>query len=247
LNLSSLLLPLLLLAQVDAARTLPPSPLQLVVERTELAGPSKAGEPPRALDITVFNPGSRTIHGWTVQSMATFADGYTSYGGHGSDSYASSISQEGRSGPVVPGARRTVRTSYGSRSGTPEVPVSFGARVTAVIFDNDVAVGDEKDIQQLFEFRAADQRTWPVVEKCVEDALAEGGEARAVLERILSALRPLTRDAAMGPTARGVVQTLALNLKLALDPAALLKRFVDDVREKRLVTEAHCRRRFTVE
>ena len=217
--------------------------MQLVVERTELSEPRNPGEPPRGLTITLFNPGPKTIHGWSVQSMSTFADGYTSYSGHQSDSYMSRETTD-HTGPLVARARRVLRTGYSIRNGTPEAPVSFGARVTAVIFDDDTAIGDEKDIQMLFERRATEQRLWPAIEQLVEAAVAPGGDPRAVLERILSDLQAIATDEMRQTYAyRWPEGTIRTNLKLVKDLAALLDTVVTGVGDKRRATDAHYRRR----
>jgi hypothetical protein len=221
---------------------------QLVVERTELSEPFKPGEPPRGLTITLFNPGPKTIHGWTVHSMATFADGYTSNGGHQADSYAYPVRADERSGPIVADARRVLHSGYSIRTGTTQVPVAFGARVGAVIFEDDTAVGDEKDIQTLFERRASNQRAWPVVEQLVDAAVAAGGDPRSVLIRILTDLEALATDQAPFIDAfRWPKSTIASNLKFTQNPAGLLETVVTGVREKRRATDAHYRRKSAVE
>ena len=231
------------LAQVPSS-TPPPSPLQLVVERTELADPFRAGEPPRGLNVTLFNPGPKVVHGWSVQTMATFADGHTSYGGAGSDGHAYPVREDGRGGPIVVGGRRLFHSGYSTRVGTADVPVSIGARVTAVIFEDDTAVGDEREIEFLFARRAANQRTWPRIETIVAAAMAEGAEPRAVLERIASALAAITDKEFQTTDARAAGSTLSMNLKITKDPAALLKQFLADIQQKRAATEAHWQRRY---
>ena len=231
------------LAQVPSS-TPPPSPLQLVVERTELADPFRAGEPPRGLNVTLFNLGPKVVHGWSVQTMATFADGHTSYGGAGSDGHAYPVREDGRGGPIVVGGRRLFHSGYSTRVGTADVPVSIGARVTAVIFEDDTAVGDEREIEFLFARRAANQRTWPRIETIVAAAMAEGAEPRAVLERIASALAAITDKEFQTTDARAAGSTLSMNLKITKDPAALLKQFLADIQQKRAATEAHWQRRY---
>jgi len=220
------------------------SPFQLVVERTELAEPSTPGEPPRGLTITLFNPGPKVVPAWAVQTMTTFANGYTSYGGVASDGHAYRVREDGRGGPIVVGGRRITHTGFSSRAGTADPPVSFGARVIAVIFEDDTALGDEREIQFLFARRSANQRTWPRVEKIVAAAMAEGGDPRAVLERIASALEAITDEDFQSTDARSAGRTLRLNLKHTKDPAALLQHTLADMREKRAATEAHWQRRY---
>ena len=231
-------------AQMETSRTQPlPSALQLVVERTALSHADRPEEPPRSLIITLFNPGPRTVHGFFVQSMTTSADGRTSYGGVGSDAYAFPVREEGKGGPLLAGARRTVHTGYPYRPGTAE-PVSFGARVLAVIFEDDTAVGDEREIQYLFERRALNHRTWPLVEKVIDDAMATGGGPQTVLERIASALAAISDDSFQRTDAHAVSRVLSINLKHTRDPALLLDTFVADVRERRAATEAHWQRKY---
>jgi len=222
----------------------PPSPLQLVVERTELAEPLRPSEPSRGLNVTLFNPGPKAVHGWSVQTMATFADGHTSYGGTGSDGHAFPVREDGSGGPIVVGGRRHLRSGYSSRAGATDAPVSIGARVTAVIFEDDTAVGDEKEIQWLFARRARNQRTWPLVEAIVTAAIAEGGEPRTVLERIALALEAIRDEDFQGTDAWAEGRTLSMNLKFTKDPAALLKYFLADIQHKRVATEAHWQRRY---
>ena len=231
------------LAQVPSS-TPPPSPLQLAVERTEFADPIRPGEPSRGLNVTLFNPGPKVVHGWSVQTMATFADGQTSYGGGGSDGHAFPVREDGSGGPIAVGGRRMFRSGYSMRAGTTGMPVSIGARVTAVIFEDDTAVGDEREIQFLFARRAANQRTWPRVENIVAAAMAEGAEPRAVLERIASALAAITDKEFQATDARAAGSTLSMNLKITKDPAALLKQFLADIQQKRAATEAHWQRRY---
>ena len=130
-----------------------------------------------------------------------------------------------------------------SRAGSNDVPVSIGARVTAVIFEDDTALGDEKEIEWLFARRALNHRTWPRVEKIVAAAIAEGGEARAVLDRIASALTAITEEEFQWTDARAAGNALSMNLKFHRDPAALLRHFLADMRQKRAATEAHWQRR----
>ena len=244
---AAVLLGLLVAAWMQAdppRRAAPPGPMQLVVERTELSQPDRPEEPPRSLIITLFNPGPRTVHGFFVQSMTTSVAGRTSYGGVGSDTYAFPVRDDGRGGPILPGARRTVHTGYPYRPGTGEEPVSFGARVEAVIFEDDTAVGDEKEIQYLFERRALNQRTWPLVEKVIADAMAAGGNPQTVLERIASALEALSDESFQRTDAHAASRTLWINLKHTRDPALLLETFVADVRGKRAATEAHWQRKY---
>jgi hypothetical protein len=221
------------------------SPLQLVVERTELAEPLRPGELSRALTITLFNPGPKAVHGFAIQSMATFADGYTSYGGAQSDAYAFPVREDGRGGPIVAGARRTLLEGYSYRTGTTDVPVSVGARVVAVIFDDDTARGDEKQIQELFARRALNQRAWPTVQRIVDEAQAAGGAPRAVLERILAELTARSDDTYATPDAfRWTRSTIASNLEFTTDPARLLETVVSGVEEMRRATETHWQRRY---
>lgn len=226
------------------ATATPPGPMQLVVERTELSHPDRSEEPPRSLIITLFNRGPKTVHGFFVQRMTTSVDGRTSYGGVGSDDYAFPLREDGRGGPILPGARRVVHTGYPSRPGTSEQPVSFGARVLAVIFEDDTAVGDEKELQYLFERRALNQRTWPLVEQVIADAMATGGEPRTTLERIALALEAIPDESFQQTDAHGVSRVLSINLKHTRDPALLLEAFVADVRKRRAATEAHWQRKY---
>ena len=224
---------------------LPPSPLELVVESIELAEPFRPGEPSRGLTITLFNPGPKAVHGWSVQSMATFADGHTTYGGMQADAYAFPVREDGRGGPIVAGARRALREGYSYRTGTTDVPVSVGARVVAVIFEDDTARGDEKHIQELFARRALNQRAWPIVQTIVDEARADGGDPRAVLERILAEVTARSDDTYATPDAfRWTRSTIATNLKFTTDPARLLDTVVAGVQEKRRATEAHWQRRY---
>jgi hypothetical protein len=222
----------------------PPSPLQLVVESTELTEPLRPGEPSRGLNVTLFNPGPKVVHGWSVQTMATFADGHTSYGGNTSDGHAYPVREDGSGGPIVVGGRRHLRSGYSSRAGATDAPVSIGARVTAVIFEDDTAVGDEKEIEWLFARRALNQRTWPRVEEIVTAAIAEGGEPRTVLERIASELDAIKGEDSQGTDAWAAGRTLSMNLKFTRDPTALLKHFLADIQQKRAATEAHWQRKY---
>jgi hypothetical protein len=231
--------PALLFPQAEPPRALPPSPLQLLVERTEVAEPLRPDEPGRELSVTLLNPGPKTVHGFVVRSMATSADGRTSYGGFGSDTYAYPVREDGLGGPIITGARRTVRTG----PTVPGEPVSFGARVVAVIFEDDTAVGDEKELQYLFERRALDQRTWPLVERIIAEAMAAGGEPRTVLEKIVSAGQAILDDSVQMTDARAALRNLSNNLKHTRDPKLLLETFVADVHAKRRATEVHYRRR----
>ena len=232
-------------AQAETPRNaLAPGPMQLVVERTDLSDPARPEDPPRSLIITLFNPGPRTVHAFFVQSMTTSADGRTSYGGVGSDMYAAPVRGDGRGGPILPGARRIVHTGYPYRPGTSEEPVSFAARVAAVIFEDDTAIGDEKEISFYFERRALNLRTWPMVEKIIADAIADGGEPRTVLERIASALQAITEERFQQTDAHAALRGLSMNLKHTQDPALLLETFVADVRQKRAATERHWQRKY---
>jgi hypothetical protein len=220
------------------------TPMQLIVERTDFSEPFAPGEPPLGLTITLFNPGPKVVHGWALQTMTTFGDGYTSHGGTASDGHAYPVREDGRGGPIPVGGRRLVRSGFSSRAGTAGLPVSIGARVIAVIFEDDTALGDEREIRWLFARRAANQRTWPRVEKIVAAARADGGDARTVLERIAAAFEGITDEDFQWTAAHSVGRTLRLNLKHTKDPAALLKHLLADIREKRAATEAHWQRRY---
>jgi hypothetical protein len=233
--------------QVVPATPRPVSPVQLVVERTELADPVAGGS---TLVITIFNPGPKPIHAWALRTMVTFADGQTRTSERWSDACESPFREDGSSGPLLPGMRRILRSGAGFRTG-PEGPVAVGAGVNAVIFEDDTAAGEEKNIELLFAQRAENQRTWPVVEQIVREALTEGGEPDAVLERMETALK--AARAASGVAVQQTsaflwtLGTLSSNIRITRNPAGLLETVVTGVRERRHAADAHYRRKFSVE
>jgi hypothetical protein len=242
----TLLVGLLVIASSLALQSRLARPVQLVVERTEFsraAGPSGA----RALAITLFNPGPKTIHAWSIRTMATFTDGRTDQSKRLGDTCEWSGEEGQESGPILPGGRRILQGGVAYPSGE-RGPVSVGAGVNAVIFDDDMAAGEEEDIDVLFDLRLKNHRAWPAIEQLVRAAVADGGEPRAILERLAGALIALRESGGtaveMSSAFRWTHGTVRPNLPIAKDPARLLDMIVTGVRDRSRAAEAHHLRRF---
>ena len=80
--------------------------------------------------------------------MATFADGRTDRSKRLGATCEGSGEEGHESGPILPKGRRTLRRGVAYPSGE-RGPVSVGAVVNAVIFDDDMAAGEEDDIDVL--------------------------------------------------------------------------------------------------
>jgi len=117
------------------------------------------------------------------------------------------------------------------------------ARTTFVIFDDDTALGDERNITSHFERRAANQRAWPVIENVLADAMARTADPRQVLIDADTALEAVTDESTRQSDAYTRIRHDLGNLRFTRDPAALLKRLVDEIRLRREAADAHFQRR----
>ena len=145
---------------------------------------------------------------------------------------------------LAPDGRLTINAGSLSNRRPAKDVRSVTARATFVIFDDDTALGNERDIKFFFGKRAANQRAWPVIDKVFADAIARTPDPREALVAADQGLESITDDSVRQSYAyTGIRHNLATNLRLTRDPAALLQRLVAEIRLRREAADAHFQRR----
>jgi uncharacterized protein (TIGR03435 family) len=229
----------------DAANPNKPDPLPLVVDRAEVLPIDPLTRLTDQIAVSVHNAGDKTIVAWGVRTHVTFADGKTSLGGVMMDHVESkALPRHTDSKILSPDARMTINAGGLSNRRPAKDVQGVTARSTFVIFDDDTALGNERDIKFFFEKRAANQRAWPVIEKVFADAMARTADPREALIGADQGLESITDEGIRQSYAyTGIRRDLATNLRLTRDPPALLKRLVDEIRLRRQAADAHFQRR----
>jgi hypothetical protein len=228
----------------NAANPNKPEPLPLVVERAEVLPIDPSTRLSDQISVSVHNASDKTIVAWGVRGQATFADGKTSIVGNSSDGVEYRDLARRDSRVLPPDGRLTINAGGLSNRRQAKDVRAVTARATFVIFDDDTALGNERDIKFFFEKRAANQRAWPVIEKAFADAMARTADPRAALIGADQGLEWITDESIRQSYAfTGIRRDLAMNLRLTPNPAALLQRLVDEIRLRREAADAHFQRR----
>jgi hypothetical protein len=130
--------------------------------------------------IEVLNTGQRTILAWGVRYVLKSPDGRpVGNSGFGTDS-ASSVPED-RTISLAPG--RTVHNSGGGAVVPADAQFS-DVTVTFVIFDDDTALGDEREIARHFAQRRTQQAFWQKMQTIFNEVTADETDPSAVLEGI---------------------------------------------------------------
>ena len=178
----------------DAANLNKPDPLPLVVDRAEVLAIDPLTRLTDQISVSVHNTGDKTIVAWGVRTHVTFADGKTSVGGTMMDHMESRALVRRDSKILPPDARMTINSGGLSNRRPAKDVQSVTARSTFVIFDDDRALGNERDIKFFFGKRAANQRAWPVIERVFADAIARTADPREVLVAADQGLESITDE-----------------------------------------------------
>jgi uncharacterized protein (TIGR03435 family) len=227
-----------------AANPNKPDPLPLVVERAEVLPIDPLTRLTDRISVSVHNAGDKTIVAWGVRTHVTYADGKTSIGGNMVDGVESRALAQRDSMVLAPDGRLTINAGSLSNRRPAKDVRTVTARATFVIFDDDTALGNERDIKFFFAKRAANQRAWPVIEKVFADAIARTPDPREALVAADQGLESITDDSIRQSYAyTGIRHNFATNLRLTRDPAALLQRLVAEIRLRREAADAHFQRR----
>jgi len=219
------------------------APMPLVIEQVQIV-PARSGKG-RELEVTIFNPGPRTIHAWGITAELTGAEGRTSKGGLSTDAYEyESISPE--SGPLRPGSRRRVYPGNHWPDGKEPTILSLNVEPKFLIFDDNTAVGDELEIEHYFQRRARNHRAWPVLEKILTKAAAAGGDPLLALVQVRDELAALKDGEAKASDAwRWLDSMLSMNMKIqTLDHAAFLEHLMKSLQMRKAAAERHYQRRW---
>ena len=210
----------------------------LVVERAEVV----RGQ----LAVTVRNVGDRTIAAWTVEGRAFFDDNTIGTGRVTTDGYDSLARGSTHTSSLPPNGRYTIKMHVPAPA-KPAAVVSVDAAPTAVVFDNDVAVGDDDDISLIFRDRVLTAQTWRLFEQLTMEWRAAPPTAatiEAMRSRWASIEDPTVR--------RGLVHSeISRHLSDALakasrqDPREIqqfIQRISAEATTKRATAEAHSNR-----
>jgi len=178
-----------LLAVVVTLTTQDPRPaLPLVVTRAwiETSDPLRPGQ--GFARVEVLNTGQRAILAWGVKWVLRRPDGQP-VGSSGFSTDLGSVPPENREMSLAPG-----QTAY-ERGGGALVArdsVFSDISLTFVIFDDDTALGDEREIAWQFDRRHERQALWQKIQIILDDATAHATETNAVLARLRQGLEAET-------------------------------------------------------
>lgn len=130
--------------------------------------------------VEVLNTGNRTILAWHLRYVLMLPNGSTvGNSGFGVDS--ASVLPEDRTTSVAP--RRTVHNSGGGAF-VPADATFTDTAITFVIFDDDTALGNQREIDYYFSRRRARQVFWQRMLTIFNDATSRETDPSTVLSRI---------------------------------------------------------------
>jgi hypothetical protein len=123
--------------------------------------------------------------------------------------------------------------------------VSASAFATFVIFDDNTAAGDEREIEHYFRQRALNHRAWPVIEQVLEEAMAVTPDPLMALFEFRERLARITDgEVKLSHAYRQLDRNLAMNLKITRpDHAPFLRAVVELVKARKAAAERHHQRR----
>jgi uncharacterized protein (TIGR03435 family) len=219
--------------------------LPLLVESTRIipADAGRGGFP--YLEVTVRNVGDRTIVAAGVSTELRFTDGFVNRGGTSTDG-AEYINLPRKKPLIVPPDGLYTFEPHSWPTGRSERDVvSAKAEPSFVIFDNDTAIGAEKDIRFYFKVREDNHRAWPVVDRIFAEAVARNPNPHEVLVAAQTAIEAVTDDVVRSSQAwRWAQSMLSMNLRfIRPDDAPLLNSMLDEIHTRRLANEQHYLRR----
>jgi hypothetical protein len=228
----------------DVANPNKPDPLPLVVERAEVLPTDPVTGRSDRISVSVHNAAGKTIVAWGVRTQVTFADGKTNNGGVSTDGVEYRALAQGARRVLPPDGRSTIDLNTFPDKRTAEEVRDVTARATFVIFDDDTALGDERSIAHTFERRAVAHRTWPVMQKTFEDAMARSADPRDVLAAVDQALDAMTDKEVVSSLAYASVQRSVKNgLRFPRDLARVVKTTLQEIHVRREAVAAHHQRR----
>lgn len=219
----------------------------LVVERVEFVPSGTVPDGRWGTEVTLFNAGPRTIHAYGFRTVLTLPDGKLAQGGQSTDAYETRERhshpgyEDECSGPLA--ARRRCRASSTPRAAID--PVSAKAFVSFMIFEDDTAVGDEREIEFYFRHRALNHRAWPVIEGILNEALAASSDPLMVLFEFRERLaRVADGEVKLSRAYQEMDRHLAINMKIPRDDQGpFLRSIVEMVKTRRADAERHHQRR----
>ncbi len=168
------------LAQLPAASPGQSRELPLVVDRAHLVDDGDSSGRSPLVSVTIRNIGQRTVVGWGFRAEVRFSDGTSKSSTTTTDGYESLGLEMWNSVVLAPGATHTSQ-SWGPGPRRDPWVVGVSAEPILVIFDDDTARGDESHIEFLFQQRALNHRTWPIVEKALAQASAAATDPLDIL------------------------------------------------------------------
>jgi hypothetical protein len=160
----------------DQRPVLPLSITKTWIETTDRSLPTGMGFP----CFEVLNTGQRTILAWGIKWVLKRPDGQLAAGTTGFSLDEAGVPPEDRKMVVAPG-------QTAQNVGVSTVPADSllsDISVTFVIFDDDTALGDEREVARHFARRRERQGFWQKMQTILADAAANVTEPSAVLARI---------------------------------------------------------------
>jgi len=126
------------------------------------------------LSIAVQNVSNFTVVAWGVDAIVPCADGSSAKGRVSTDGYELAARGSSFSSVLQPNTKYTITMHVPHCKEATPIP-SATATACVVVFDNDVAIGDETEIGVLFRARGANEKTWGLFERIVADVASQPG------------------------------------------------------------------------
>ena len=175
------------------AGTQPTSSVPIVIDQVQLAEAGRPGGSAEAM-VTARNTGKVTIIAWGVAGDVRYSNGETRRIGVSTDTYEALPVPEtpplppDRSKRIPPGGIAVLSTSFPAL--LPEASATGAAALpTFAVFEDDTAVGDEREIDRVFERRRLNLRVWRIADETFAAALARGLNNDQAFAEIMKALQ----------------------------------------------------------
>jgi hypothetical protein len=195
------------------------------------------------LSITVQNVSNFTVVAWGVDAVVQCADGSSAKGRVSTDGYELAARGSSFSSVLQPNAKYTI-TMHVPHCIQPTPIPSATATACVVVFDNDVAIGDETEIAVLFRARAANEKAWGLFKRMVADVasqLGQGDRVAPLREKWSAVDDPDVRESfAYSQIDRSVLRNLSLQ-KLA--PEKFVEQISQEANKGYAISAAHQERR----
>jgi hypothetical protein len=230
---------ILSLAAQDQRAALPLEVTRLSIEPCDLHQP-ESGNP----RVEVRNTGQRTILAWGVKFDLKQPDQEPERSGVSID--GALTPPESRKSSLAPGAT-AANLNAANPCGGRVVPVSTiisGGLVTFVIFDDDTALGDEREISFAFDHRGNMQIFWLKMQAILDDATTREKDPATILALIRERM-----EAEQDPKFRSLtyyewfLNALSPRLMALTTPQAVLDRFRSMIPTQKSNADAHVTRR----